>query len=222
MSSLLYPTSVAPSCSIHLVAPPSVSLYNFPSVMPFSIIVAFPHSFSVALFIVILSFPQCCPFHCNGTIPPVLYTSCNCIIPPVLPLSLSLYYSPSVAPFIVTVQFSSGAPFSVIVVFPLVAPPQVPQWRHLQLFNTYYHLSSLPVGVTAGEAWFAARPGLCELVAAVCLGSCICAFLTLTAVTINRWVTPDQWAISVINSSDKVFIHSLPQHKTWGYPLIKY
>ncbi|KAL4240588.1 hypothetical protein ACF0H5_001380 [Mactra antiquata] len=44
------------------------------------------------------------------------------------------------------------------------------------------------LGVLKGEKWFQGRRILCELVASMCLTACICAFLSLTLLSINRYL----------------------------------
>ena len=44
------------------------------------------------------------------------------------------------------------------------------------------------VGVVKGEAFFSDKPTLCTLIASICLTACFCAFFSLFAVTINRYV----------------------------------
>ena len=44
------------------------------------------------------------------------------------------------------------------------------------------------VGVVKGEAWLNDKWVLCEVIAAMCLTACFCAFLSLTTVTVNRYM----------------------------------
>ncbi|XP_060584622.1 melatonin receptor type 1B-A-like [Ruditapes philippinarum] len=44
------------------------------------------------------------------------------------------------------------------------------------------------LGVIKGEKWFQSRWILCELVASMCLTACFCAFLSLTLMSVNRYV----------------------------------
>ncbi|XP_052763779.1 melatonin receptor type 1B-B-like [Mya arenaria] len=44
------------------------------------------------------------------------------------------------------------------------------------------------LGVVKGERWFQGRWLLCEVVASMCLTACFCAFLSLTLLTLNRYV----------------------------------
>ena len=44
------------------------------------------------------------------------------------------------------------------------------------------------LAVIMGEEWFSDKWLLCELTAAMCTTACFCSFLSLTAVTINRYM----------------------------------
>ncbi len=43
-------------------------------------------------------------------------------------------------------------------------------------------------GVFAGHQWFLDRPGLCHLIGAVCLVSCVCSLWSIAAISVNRYV----------------------------------
>jgi len=43
-------------------------------------------------------------------------------------------------------------------------------------------------GVVKGERWFQGKWLLCEVVASMCLTACFCAFLSLTLMTLNKYV----------------------------------
>ena len=61
--------------------------------------------------------------------------------------------------------------------------------RHqFAFFSVWLYTTFCFAGVVQGSAYFTDKDWLCELVASCCLTACLCAFFSLTVVTINRFV----------------------------------